>query len=217
MTEHPTPERYVAGSLTDEEVARFEESMIERPALAADVNVRRRIKAGLELLEQRHELDPLLAPAARQPQVLRYAAAAAVLVVVAGVWSAWRYQGPSATQALIQSSEIGGARVAATFVLARTRAAGAPDYSVQQSAGLVKFRILVEDPDAVPFAVTLARKEASDGGLPTDDASISQTTDGFAEIYLDPRELSSGSYELVLKSGAGSEQRFPFTLRIAPQ
>ena len=214
MTEQPTPERYVAGTLSDEEVARFETAMIERPELAADVNVRRRIKAGLALLEQRNELNPLLAPGVRQPQFLRYAAAAAVLVVVAGFWGSWRYQ-TSAPQALVRSSEIGAAKVAATFMLARTRAAGAPIFNVQRDAGLVKFRILIDEEGGAPFAVRLTANGQSEAN-PFKDSTIPQSTDGFAEIYLDPRVLNSGDYVLSVRQQSGAEQLLPFTLNVAP-
>jgi hypothetical protein len=214
LTEQPTPERYVAGTLPDEEVARFEEMMIDRPALAADVNVRRRIKAGLALLEQRQELDPLLTPASRRPQFLRYAAAAAVLVVVAGLWSTWRGQSVSPIEALLTSSEIGATKVAANFMLVRTRGAAAPEFNVQRKAGLVQFRILVDETGGAPFAVRLTATEQS-GANAFKDSTIPQTTDGFAEIYVDPRELSSGDYVLSVRSQSGAEQLFPFKLNVS--
>ena len=214
MTEEPSAERYVAGTLADDEVARFEEAMIDRPHLAADVNVRRRIKAGLELLEQRHELDPLLTSASRRPQFMRYAAAAAVLVVVASFWSTWRGQPASPTQALFTSSEIGATKVAANFLLAQTRAAGSPEFNVQRNAGLVQFRILVDETGGAPFAVRLTAAEQTSVST-FSDSMIPQTTDGFAEVYVDPRELSSGDYVLSVRSQSGAEQRFPFKLNVS--
>jgi len=213
LNDLPTAERYVAGTLSDEEVARFEAAMVDRPQLAADVNVRRRIKAGLELLEQRGQLAPLLAPASQRPQFLRYAAAAAVLVVVAGFWGTWRYGATSPAAALLASSEIGAAKVAANFMLARTRAAGAPEFNVKRDAGLVRFRILVDNAGDAPFAVRLTAAEQS--GTFT-DSTIPQTSDGFAEIYVDPRELNSGDYVMSVSSQSGAEQRFPFKLHVSP-
>jgi hypothetical protein len=215
LTGQPTAERYVAGTLSEEEVARFEEAMIERPELAADVNVRRRIKAGLQLLDERRELDPLLAPVRKQPQFLRYAAAAAVLVVAAGLWSTWRGQWATPEHTLFTSSEIGASPIAATFMLARTRSADIPVFDVQRDGGAVRFRILVEGPDAAPFGVTLVAIGDPSGPIPFNESSTALAADGFAEIYLDPRGLSTGSYALLLKSQSGAEQRFPFELRVS--
>jgi len=215
LTEQPTAERYVAGTLSDEEVARFEEAMIDRPDLAADVNVRRRIKAGLQLLEQRQELDPLLSTANRRPQFLRYAAAAAVLVVVAGSWSVWRFQAAGPAQVLFSATEIGTANVAKNLLLARTRAAGASVFTVPRNAGLLHFQILVDDPDGTPFVVHLAAT-ATSGAISFNESTIPQTTDGFADIYVDPRELNSGDYVLSVRSQSGAEQTFPFTLHVTP-
>ena len=207
MTEQPTAERYIAGALSDEEVARFEESMIERPDLAADVNVRRRIKAGLSLLEERHELDTLLAPPVKRPQLLRYAAAAAIAVVAVGLWSVWRMQPATPVQTMFASVDAGASKVAASFMLVRTRSAQPAVFDVRRNDGLVRLQVLVDDPAGAPFTARLGDEEIS----------ITRVADGFAEIYLDPRELESGAYTLSLKPQSGAEQLFPFTLNVTPQ
>jgi hypothetical protein len=216
LNEQLTAERYVAGTLSAEEIARFEELMIERPELAADVNVRRRIKGGLALLEKRNELAPLLAAPSSRPQYLRYAAAASVLVVILGLWSTWRGGPAPPLQALFNAHEIGAAKGAASFMLVRTRSRDLPTYSVQRSAGPVLFRMLVDDPDAAPFAVHLVAGEKPSVAKPFNESSIAQATDGFAEIYLDPRELESGYYTLSLKTSSGAEQLYPFKLTVTP-
>ena len=206
LTEQPTAERYVAGTLSEEEVARFEESMIERPDLAADVGVRRRIKAGLSLLEERDELGPLLSPPGKRPQLLHYAAAAAILVVVVGLWSVWRIQPATPVQTMFASVDAGKSKVAASFMLVRTRSGQVPAFDVRRNDGLVRLQILVDDPAGAPFTARIG----------DEDISVTRVTDGFAEIYLDPRKLESGGYTLSLKPQSGAEQLFPFTLNIAP-
>ena len=188
--------------------------MIERPDLAADVNVRRRIKAGMQLLEQRRELDSLLTPQSRRPQFVHYAAAAAVLVVAAGLWTTWRGQWAAPDRPLISSSDIGASPIAATFILARTRSADIPVFDVQRDGGRVRFRVLVEGPEAAPLDVTLVAVTDPSGAVAIHESSATIAADGFAEIYLDPRGLSSGGYALSLKSLSGGEQRFPFELRV---
>jgi hypothetical protein len=214
VIETPSAERYVAGKLSDEELALFEAAMIERPDLAADVAVRRRIKSGLALLEERKELDAFLKPA-RPASYIRFAAAAAVLVLAVGIVATWQRAAPP-LQAMFNSSETGASHVAASFMLARTRSNEIPNFAVQRSGGLVRLRVVVEDPDAAPFAVSMIAT-AGDADTPKiKDSSVPKTTDGFAEIYLDPRELESGGYTLSLRSPSGAEQRFPFTLNVAP-
>jgi hypothetical protein len=216
LPEQPTAERYVAGSLSAEEAARFEEWMVDRPDLAADVNVRRRIKAGLSVLEQRNELAPLLASAPQRPNYFRHAAAAAaVLVVASGIWVGWNREGVAPLQVMLSSNEIGSRPVAKSFMLARTRSTGDPVFTVQRDDGPVRLQILVEDPAAAPFSAFLFSTDASDGGRPFEKSTIARTTNGFAEIYLDPRALISGAYGLSLKSRAGTEQLFAFELRIS--
>jgi len=214
LTDLPTAESYVAGKLSGEENARFEEAMIERPALAADVNVRRRIKSGLALLEERKELAPLLASAPR-PQYLRYAAAAAVVVLVAGFWSTWRGAPSQPAQALFSASEMGARKAAGSFMLARTRSAQENNHKVERNGGPVRVQILVDDPGAAPFTVRLLPR-VNPAKAAFNLSSIPNTTDGLAEVYLDPRELESGSYELSLTSKSGAEELFPFTLTITP-
>jgi hypothetical protein len=217
VTEHREAEKYVAGTLSGEELARFEEAMIERPELAADVSVRRRIKAGLAQLEQNHELDALLAPKQRRPHYMRYAAAATVLLVVAaGLFTVWNREAVAPLQALLDTSEMGAREVAASFILAKTRSADAPTLDVQRNAGPVQLRILVDDPTAAPFAVRLVAAWKPAGAALSAESSISQITDGFVEIYLDPRQLESGGYTLSLMSKSGVDQLFPFTLNVTP-
>ena len=217
MAENRNAEQYVAGTLSDEERARFEEAMIERPELAADVNVRQRIKAGLSQLEQNNELKTFLAPDPARSHYLRYAAAAAVLVVVAaGVLTIWNRQAAAPLQALFNASEIGARPVAGSVILAATRSANVQVIDAQRNGGPIQLQILVDDAAAAPFAVHLVAGGKSSGAMPFNAPSISQITDGFAELYLDPRELESGDYTLSLKSPSGAEQTFPFTLNVSP-
>jgi hypothetical protein len=216
LTDLPNVERYVAGTLSSEESARFEEAMIERPALAADVNVRRRIKSGLSLLEERNELTPLLGPSTSRPHYLRYAAAASVLVLVVGLWGTWRGVPSQPAQALFSASEMGASKAAASFMLGRMRSAEVQTVDVQRNGGPVRLQIVVDDPAAVPFTVRLLPSEKTAEVTTFKDSSISQTTEGNAEVYLDPRELESGAYTLSLTSPSGAEQLIPFVLIITP-
>lgn len=216
MTESRDVERYVAGTLSEEEKARFEEAMIERPELAADVSVRRRIKAGLSELEKNNELEVFLKPDVQRPAYLRYAAAAAVLVVLAaGLMTFWNRERSAPLQALLTASEVGSNPIVSSFILATTRSTDVLAFEVQRDGGPVRLQILVDDPGAAPFTVHLAAED-SPSAKPIKDSTIAEVTDGLAVIFVDPRELASGNYTMTLKSASGAEQRFPFGLRIIP-
>jgi len=208
-------ERYMAGTLSEAELARFEEEMIAHPELAADVGVRRRIKAGLSRLEQNHELEVLLKEERGRPSYFRYAAAASVLVVVAaGIMTVWKREEPAPLQALFNSSEIGARQVATSFMLATTRSADKPAFEMRRNGGPVALRIVVDDTATAPFTVRLSTGKAD--STPIQESSVAEVSDGFAVVYIDPRDLESGDYTLALKSGAGAEQLFPFRLNVLP-
>jgi len=213
VTESRDAERYVAGNLSGEEAARFEEAMIAHPELAADVCVRRRIKAGLSQLEQNQELAALLKQEPSRPRYIRYAAAAAVFVVLgAGLMTFWNRDG-APLQAMFNASDIGAKPVASSFILATTRSTDVLGFEVHRDAGPVELRILVDATSTAPFTAHLTAKQS---GTSFKDSSIAQITDGFAVVYLDPRALPSGDYTLALKSASGTEQIFPFSLYVIP-
>src|SRR3982751_1189856 len=95
MSSTDSAQRYIAGLMDEAEEQRFEESMLENPPLAAEVDARQRMKAGLQRLEERGELAALLAQPPAPSRFLRYAAAAAVLLVLGAGVTYWRSGSPS--------------------------------------------------------------------------------------------------------------------------
>src|SRR4026209_982222 len=87
-------ERYVAGSMSEDEELGFEIAVLESPELAADVDVRQRMKVGLRQLEQRGELQKLLSqPDRRAASRMPLAVAASVLIVLIGAALFWFFRG----------------------------------------------------------------------------------------------------------------------------
>src|SRR5689334_12138608 len=171
--------------------------MIAHPELAADVSVRRRIKAGLAQLEKNNELQTFLEPETIRPTYLRYAAAASVLVVVAaGLMILWNREDSRPMHAFFNPSEVGTRTIAASFILANTRSAEAPAFEVQRGGGPIQLHVLVDDASAGPFVARLSGGDDQPPWLRFEESSIPVTTDGFALVYLDPRELDSGRYTL---------------------
>jgi len=217
MADRPDVDAYIAGNLSDEEVARFEELMIETPALAAEVDVRRRIKGGMELLEKRGQLDTMLEEQPRQN--FRFLAAAAS-VLAAAIILTWlygnRFSGDVVPQVEVGSllSAMGGTThdTGATFTLARTRSGEPPVLRVAGANRLSRIRILTGRSEGL-LSVGLSSAETR---LPDLPVSAGVASDGFAEVILNSRNLRPGRYELVVTPETGDAVRYPFVLESPP-
>jgi hypothetical protein len=208
MKDAPAAARYVAGRMSESEIAEFESQMLSSPELAADVNVRQRIKAGLELLEERQVLGGIVSGAHRAARHRRLALAAGLAVVAVSatlVW--WSVRGDHSSH-LFAAGEISQAPSTPSFMLAAIRGGAAPVLEVPAGTEFVELRTLVDgDGD---YEVRLV-PDAS-GGI---RASVG--TDGLIRVGLRVSGLQSGSYHLsVTPSGqSGSEQKFAFQLRLS--
>src|SRR5689334_9000237 len=111
MSPTESAERYVAGRMSEAEEQLFETTMLERPELAAEVDARQRMKAGLQTLEARGELDALLARSRPSPYV-RYAAAAGVVLVLIAIIVLWRNSDktPPAMAGSLEALSLGSAQ-----------------------------------------------------------------------------------------------------------
>ena len=211
MPDTPSAERYVAGTLTAEEVSRFEAAMIDRPELAADVGVRQRIRAGLSLLEQRGQLAPLLAAAPAAPRRLwRFAA---LIVAVVGSWIGLQRfaDGPGA---LLTAAQARGATVSGTYTLALTRTRSDPTPIVTPGGGPRPCAVAGESRHRIRCGAAASFA----GSRERVSEDIHTTVDGgFVNVYLDPSKLAPGVLELQLTAADGSQRRFPFDLRIERQ
>jgi hypothetical protein len=213
MADRPDVDAYIAGSLSGEELARFEELMIETPALAAEVDVRRRIKGGLELLEKRGQLGTMLREQPRQN--FRFLAAAASILVAAIAFT-WLYSNRSSDDALPQVqvgsllSAIEGTApaVGASFTLARTRSGELPVLRVAGVKQLSRIRILIGQ-EGGSLSISLNSAATSVANLPV---SARVADDGFAEVILNSRNLKPGRYELVVTPATGDALHYPFVL-----
>ena len=100
MNDAPAAARYVAGRMSEAEIAEFESQMLSRPDLAADVNVRQRMKAGLQVLEERQELSEIITGVAnRRRRMLALAAGIAVAAISASL-VVWYQRGDRASHLL---------------------------------------------------------------------------------------------------------------------
>jgi hypothetical protein len=193
--------------------------MLEQPEVAAEVDVRQRMKAGLERLAERGELNALLAddgPARRSPWFAF--AAAAVLLLGFGL-AYWRWVAPEpiamagSLAALTHAASANA--VSATYVLASTRTR--PDETrISARSGDAPFTIQVATGSASNrFTASLLRMQ--DGGTApvVQGVPVTGTVPGLVDVYLNPAALTSGQYLLQLTPEAGgAPEEFSFSLQI---
>jgi len=208
MSSTDSAQRYVAGLMDEAEEQRFEESLLDNPPLAAEVDARQRIKAGLQRLEQRGELSALLAQPAAPSRFIRYAAAAAVLLVLGAGISYWK--SGTASHAFIAGSlqALTGAGnsshgVAATYLLASTRAR--PEETViatPPGGGLVRIEVVPDSGTERPYTASLARIAGTEEKSLADHVVVQGAPGAsLVDVYLDPASLEPGDYRLRLSAG----------------
>jgi hypothetical protein len=196
-------ERYVAGRMDEEEERKFEELILAQPDIAAEVDAHRRIKAGLERLEEHGELQELLGRPVR-PNYVKYALAASVLVAIVATAVFWRSSSDATAPTLATSlAELYGVDanpgISGTYLLASHRSrAEETVITAIRGAGAIRLQAVADATNATAFAVSLARIA---GNSPTSLAQsvLSRNADrGMVEIFLDPGSLGAGRYRLRL-------------------
>lgn len=206
MNDAAAAARYVAGQMTDDEIAKFESEMLSRPDLAADVNVRQRIKAGLELLEERRELAGIVAGRAAIPQRNRFALAASVAAVAVTASLVWWYLQGAGSSHLVAADEISQTAGSHSFLLAIIRGSSAtPLVEVPAGTEVVELKLMVDGESGGTYLVRLGSDARS--------LEASVGSDGLLTVGLRLHGLDSGRYYLsVSGSPARGEQKFPFQL-----
>jgi hypothetical protein len=181
--------------MDDAEVAEFEADMVDRPELAADVDVRQRIKAGLGLLEERNELAALIGKPSPSQLPRWLALAASVALVAISLW--WFQRGEPASP-LLASREGTAAVSIPSIILAATRGESAPPkIGVRPDSELIELRALV---DAENSAVVEARLQRLQDAGAQDLGRVSAHVDseGFLTVWLRVRGLEHGHYQLLI-------------------
>jgi len=217
----PAAERYVAGRMSEDEEREFEVALLDSPELAAEVDERQRMKAGLGELERRGELQALLAQPLR-PSGFRspLALAASVLIVVFGAALFWFFRGGvtgGASIALTATpAETRG--ISATYILASTRAGATdPTLDIARGAAPVRLRLVPESQGVAVFTASLIRVASTGEVSASPTLRVTQGTTAFVEVFLDPAPLPSGSYRLHLQpESGGPAEDYSFTLNITP-
>ena len=204
---NPDLDAYVAGTATEAEEAKFEEALIANPKLAAELDVRQRIKAGMELLDTRGQLEPLLRKSPAPHWRMALAASVAVALVAAGwLWKSTNHGELVAKGPTLSSSLPAGFKgFDSSVMLARVR--GAPEkITVNRAGSLVQLRLLIGD--ATPD-MRIRLDTAASGRAPL---PVTTSAQGFTLVYLDTTGLDPGVHKLVLSAGGQDVETFEFDL-----
>lgn len=204
---------YVGGTADEAETARIEEELISNPALAAQLDVRRRIKGGLELLEQRGQLSPLLKPESRGPGFRLAMAASLFAVLIAGALLFRNMQtGTSIGPALLAASSLDGRQVNRSVILARTRGE-AQRIVLRKDDSIIQLRLLLNEDVPGELQLRLRRPDTTDAAAVL---AIPPASNGFAEVYLDVRHVAPGRHRLQVSSADREVETFDLVFELAP-
>jgi hypothetical protein len=214
--------RYLAGQLSAEEAAAFEEAYSRDPRLVAEIERVLRLKEGLAVLRERGELNVLLRRSPRPRWWVGLAAAAAVVAVVVGVnWYQRHGAGePQLSSVPMLSLVVSPASpVVRSYTLVRIRGAAPPiDIPESPQPGAIELRIL---PSGVPspqgYAVRLTKLEGSARHPIGRADSVAAAADRYVRVYIDRHRLSRGDYEISVAAESAGLESSPadrFALRV---
>jgi hypothetical protein len=192
-------ERYLAGQLTVEEVAEFEEHLLENPELVAHLEAARKLKLGLRTLSQRGTLSSLLD--ARRNHTARWLMAAGVAAAVVG--TALLTLRPVSVNLIVASlrelpETLRGKQLAGEYILVRTR--GEP-VEITLPKTPAPIAVSMEVPHGIKspnYSVALVC-----GGKTLSTANdLRVNPDDMVVVFVDPSTLDAGPCDFVANNGA---------------
>ena len=216
---------YLAGQMPDNECRTFEDRLQRDPALARELDLSLRLRAGLEGLRTQGPLS-LSGSSKTLGWAKRLAAAAAAVACIALLL--W-LRTPTVSAILTSTAEPGASNqparptaarpIAAHFSFIGTRGLSAPDLELPPS-GLIEMRSAPSrrGPN-LRYAVTLVVREPSADRTLAELHDLSADADGYVRCYADAQRLRPGTYELLIETGSGTDavkDAFTFNLRAEP-
>ena len=206
--------RYVLGRMTEEEEQQFEISMLEHPEIADQVRLTQQIRAGLQRLDERGDLDRL-SVAGPQTKFRRVLASAAAVVFAIGIGLLLYLRQPEATHRVIAGSpaSLGFANsrsgTIASYMLAHTR--GRPDVLLIRipASGPIEIQIVPDVVDSsAKYRVTLQRQMGDRYITIGSVSGLTLDATGSVPMYVTPTELVAGQYTLILKGRTTAEEKY---------
>jgi hypothetical protein len=212
IADHHVLARFLSGQLSEDETREFEEYMLANPGVVHDLEATARVKVGLHVLKERHELDELMKPNAFYRNT-RYALAASVALLALCAFFYFR-GGASQTPKFFASMSavvdpVGHLLpLAQTYAILRTRG---NDYDalveLPSTPNAIELRILPETvAHPARYRVSLARIADDDSLHKVGSvAGLIPNASGFVSVYFDSSKLTRGRYQLTISGDAGTD------------
>jgi len=197
-----------------EEEQQFEISMLEHPEIAVHVRLTQQIRAGLQRLDERGDLESLSVERPWKKSWRVLASAAAVLIAVGIGLVLYLWQSESVHSVIAGSpAGVGYAKsrtgTIASYTLAHTR--GPRDVLLIRiiGSGPIEIRIVPDRVDSSGrYRVTLQRR-AGDRLIPMGSAAgLLADPTGLIPIYVAPTDLVAGQYTLILKGQGTAAEKY---------
>jgi len=203
LQEFEKANRYLSGRLDDAERAEFEGRLVQDPQLVRELEAIARFKVGLQVLEDRGQLDQVVRGPHSSYRWLALAAAVAVLAI--GVLTFQSFVTPSersmlaAMPAALTDRQGNILPSAGTFTVLRKRVTTADaviDLPSQPRA--IELRVLPESPPSADgYRVSLWQQGAEPKRLGA-VTHVMPAADGFLVVFMDTTALMQGDYLLVV-------------------
>jgi len=212
-------QEYLADRLSDFERAAFEKRLVNETELAQELEMSLRFREGLARLRDTGELEGLLRPR-RPPYRLVFAGLAAVLLATLIIYAVYPRRSPvvmAVSPAALTAPATAPLRVAASYSLARMRAAvNVPTFPLP-STGALELRVLTPSAASGLFQVVL--ESTGPDVAPSRMGAVDHVRpdgDGFVAIYVNASLLKSGHYSITVDledSAAPIHEQFDFRLQ----
>lgn len=197
--------RYLSGRLSEAECADFESEMVRDPQLMRELETIARLKVGLQVLEERGELDEVVRGAHWSYRWIAVAAAVGVLAIALLTFRSFVTPGErsmiAAVPAALTDRQGNVLPSAGTFTVLRKRVTTADALiTLPEAGGAIELKVLPESPaPAEGYRVSLWQQTGS-----ADERRLGAVThvmpasDGFLAIFMDTTALTPGEYLLVV-------------------
>ncbi len=198
--------RYLSGRLSEAECAEFESQMVRDPQLVRELEAIARLKVGLQVLEERGELDALVRGAHWSYRWIAVAAAVGVLAIALltfrGFVTPEERSMIAAVPAALTDRQGNILPSAGTFTVLRKRVTTADAViTLPGAGGAIELKVLPESPaPAEGYRVSLWQQTGSGA----DERRLGAVTHvmpaagGFLAIFMDTTALTPGEYLLVV-------------------
>jgi hypothetical protein len=205
--------RYLSGRLSDTECADFEKQLVREPELVRELEAIARFKVGLQVLDERGELDAAIRGPHWSYRWVAVAAAVAVLAIGVLTFRSFVTPAPHSMLAAVPASltdrQGNILPSAGTFTVLRKRVTTADAVIDLPTKGrAIEVRVLPESqPSADGYRVSLWQQPAGADARRLGSVShVMPAADGFLVIFMDTTALTQGEYLLVVSPTAADDR-----------